>query len=152
VVRLILLAALASVAMEFVAYAAHRFVYHGFLWVLHRSHHTPRKGAFELNDLFPLFFAGVSVALFLYGMADPDRADLVAVSIGVSLYGVVYFFIHDVYIHRRIKSLPLRIPLLLTMKKAHAIHHRDGGEPFGLLFFANPDRVRREQVEEADAA
>jgi hypothetical protein len=30
---------------------------HGFLWVLHKSHHEPRKGAFELNDLFGFIFA-----------------------------------------------------------------------------------------------
>ena len=38
----IALAALA--AMEGVAYVAHRWVMHGFLWGLHRSHHAPRAG------------------------------------------------------------------------------------------------------------
>ena len=39
-------------AMEGVAYAAHRWVMHGWGWFLHKSHHEPRTGAFELNDLY----------------------------------------------------------------------------------------------------
>jgi beta-carotene 3-hydroxylase len=150
-IRSILLAAAAFILMEFVAYAAHRYVYHGFLWVLHRSHHTPRKGPFELNDFFPLFFAIATMAIIFYGLSDPLRSDVVAVGGGVTLYGMVYFFVHDLYIHRRLRSLPLRMPILLALKKAHAIHHRTGGEPFGLLFFLRRGSLRREGVQEDDA-
>lgn len=136
--------------MEFVSYLAHRFVYHKFLWVLHKSHHSPRNGPFELNDLFPVFFAAASMFLMAKGLADPEAADLLAMSIGITAYGGVYFFIHDLYVHRRIKRLSLRLPFLLTIKKAHAIHHRNGGEPYGLLLFANPDQARRERIQEND--
>ena len=71
---------------------------------------------------------------------------ILAAAIGVSAYGLVYFFVHDLYIHRRARWLPLRIPFLLEVKKAHAIHHKYGGEPFGLLFFFRKEEVRRQNV------
>ena len=56
------------VAMEYVAAAAHRYLMHGPLWALHRSHHAPghRRGV-QANDLFALLFAGVAIALFAAG-------------------------------------------------------------------------------------
>ena len=51
---LIFLAAFAG--MEAVAYYTHKYVMHGFLWSLHKSHHSPREGIFELNDLFAFYF------------------------------------------------------------------------------------------------
>ncbi len=138
------------IVMEFVSYAAHRFVYHKLLWVFHRSHHSPRKGAFEWNDVFPVFFASAAILMMLKGIYDPATTYLLPVSIGVTAYGMIYFFIHDLYVHRRIRALSLRIPFLLTVKKAHAIHHRTGGEPYGLLFFVNPAGARKERVEEDD--
>jgi beta-carotene 3-hydroxylase len=138
------------ILMEFVSYLAHRYIYHKLLWVFHRSHHSPRTGPFELNDVFPLFFAAVSMFLMFTGLSDPDGTDLFALSIGITLYGLTYFFIHDLYVHRRVKRLSLRIPLLLQIKRAHAIHHRYGGEPYGLLFFADPRRVAQEPVREEE--
>ncbi len=149
-IRFILITCAAFVTMEFVAYLAHRYVYHGFLWIIHRSHHAPRKGPFELNDLFPLFFATITIALMVYALSEPSRLDLLAASIGIALYGSVYFFIHDLYVHRRMKSLSFRIPFLLLLKQAHAIHHRHGGEPYGLLFFADPRRAAAEAVRETE--
>ena len=48
----ILQSVVAFLFMEGVAWFTHKYVMHGFLWVWHRSHHTPRTGMFELNDLF----------------------------------------------------------------------------------------------------
>lgn len=45
------------VGMEAFAYAAHRWVMHGFGWFLHASHHAPRSGNWELNDLYAAIFA-----------------------------------------------------------------------------------------------
>ena len=42
----------AFAGMEAFAWATHRYVMHGALWCWHRSHHEPRDGVFELNDLF----------------------------------------------------------------------------------------------------
>lgn len=135
----------AFAAMEFVSYLAHRYVYHTIGWVFHKSHHTKREGPFELNDIFPMIFAALSIAFILWGLGS-DRAAVVAAAVGVSAYGMLYFFVHDLYIHRRIKSLPLRIPFLLKIKKAHAIHHKYGGEPYGLLLFFTSEEARKQDV------
>jgi beta-carotene 3-hydroxylase len=99
--RFILILTAAFIAMEFVSYLAHRFLYHGIGWVFHKSHHEPRQGVFEWNDVFPLMFASIAITIMVYGLSDSSRMDLVAASIGISAYGIVYFFIHDLYVHRR---------------------------------------------------
>ena len=141
-VRFAVIMFLAFVAMEFVSYLAHRYVYHTFLWILHKSHHAPRKGLFEWNDLFPTFFASIAILLMWYAVGDPSRNDILALTLGVTMYGLVYFVIHDLYAHRRMKSLSFRIPYLQQVKKAHMVHHQTGGEPYGLLLFTTPRRVR----------
>jgi beta-carotene 3-hydroxylase len=139
--RFAIIALVAFVAMEFVSYLAHRYVYHGFMWFLHKSHHTPREGLFEWNDLFPVFFASVTIVLMFVGLSSPTGIDLVALSVGITLYGAVYVFIHDLYVHGRMKSLRLKNSYLLRVKKAHMVHHATGGEPYGLLLFSFPRRV-----------
>ena len=138
------------VGMEFFSYLVHRFVYHKLMWILHKSHHTRREGMFELNDLFPLAFATVTIFLMVKGSAEGSGSDLLAASIGIALYGMVYFTIHDLYVHRRAKFVSLKIPWLIKVKKAHALHHRYGGEPYGLLMFFNTERVEREVVQEEE--
>jgi len=138
------------VGMEFFSYLVHRFVYHKLMWILHKSHHTRREGMFELNDLFPLTFATVTIFLMVKGIAEGSGSDLLAASIGIALYGMVYFTIHDLYVHRRAKFVSLKIPWLIKVKKAHALHHRYGGEPYGLLMFFNADRAEREVVHEEE--
>lgn len=149
-IRALAITLLVFVMMEFVSYLVHRFIYHNLLWVLHKSHHTRREGVFELNDLFPLAFAAVTIMLLFHGLSDPAGSDFVAVAVGMTLYGAVYFFIHDLYVHRRAKWLKLRLPFLMKIKKAHAIHHRDGGEPYGLLFFSTGERAGAVPLSEED--
>ena len=55
------------IGMEGAAWALHKYVMHGPLWVLHASHHRPRHSWFELNDLFGIFFALISIGLALAG-------------------------------------------------------------------------------------
>ena len=50
----------AAVAMEGVAWALHKYVMHGFLWALHEDHHRTTGRRLQKNDLFALFFAGLS--------------------------------------------------------------------------------------------
>ena len=47
--------------MELAAWLMHRYLMHGPLWILHASHHRPRTGRFEANDLFGVFFAVPSI-------------------------------------------------------------------------------------------
>ncbi|NQW30217.1 MAG: sterol desaturase family protein [Ignavibacteria bacterium] len=131
--------------MEFVSYLAHRYIYHGIGWLFHKSHHSAREGAFEWNDIFPLCFSAISISIMAWGVLDASRSDAIAVAIGVSTYGMIYFFIHDLYIHRRAKWLRIRIPWFQKMKRAHAIHHAFGGEPYGLLFYWKLDKSKKNQ-------
>lgn len=150
VLEFVFLMVISFLWMEIFSYVAHRYVYHGLLWVVHRSHHTQRNGPFELNDLFPLAISLTTMSILFYALMPPVNLRLLAVTIGVSTYGATYFFIHDLYVHRRLRMLGLRIPILATLKKAHAIHHRDGGEPYGLLLFPRLEDLKRMQVKDED--
>lgn len=144
--RFTLLLILSFIGMEFFSYLVHRFVYHKVLWFIHRSHHTPRLGRFEWNDLFPVVLAALTIMLMMTALSTNEGSDLLAVSIGMTLYGAVYLTIHDLYAHRRMKSLTFKIPYLQRVKKAHMVHHLYGGEPFGLLLFSIPKNVDMTKV------
>jgi beta-carotene 3-hydroxylase len=119
-------------AMELVSYATHRWVMHGPGMGWHRSHHLPAKGRVERNDLFPLCFSALGIALFAVASFGSMRA-LFWVAVGVTAYGVLYLTVHDVCIHRR---LPVRVPsarYLTWVHDAHRVHHVSGGEPYGML-------------------
>ena len=133
--------AVAFVAMEPVTYAAHRWVMHGAGWILHRSHHGAPAGRLEANDAFPVIFAALTIALMALATEVRSLHLMVAVGVGVTAYGAAYAFVHDVYIHGRLGRLPAWPPLE-RLKAAHSIHHRFGGEPYGMLCPLVPKAVR----------
>ena len=60
------------------------------------------------------------------------------VGFGIAAYGLAYFLIHDVYIHRRFKWLrDIEHPYFYAIRRAHKIHHKhlgkEHGECFGML-------------------
>ncbi|KAM3316044.1 hypothetical protein ACQJBY_034277 [Aegilops geniculata] len=57
----------AAVGMEFWARWAHRALWHASLWDMHESHHLPRDGPFELNDVFAIVNAVPAMALLAFG-------------------------------------------------------------------------------------
>jgi beta-carotene 3-hydroxylase len=137
-----LLALAAFAAMEAVSYAAHRWVMHGFGMGWHRSHHRPAAGRFERNDLFPLCFSALGVLTFAVATAGPAIAPLFWVGVGVTAYGAVYLFVHEVYIHRRL-GVPLpRVGYLDWLRDSHRVHHLYGGEPYGMLLPLVPRGLR----------
>ncbi|MEM1323909.1 MAG: fatty acid hydroxylase [Bacteroidota bacterium] len=127
-------------AMEFVAWFAHKYIMHGFLWSWHEDHHRPhhhKDGFFEKNDLFFLVFAIPSAACYILGSATPQFW-LFFVGIGISIYGLIYFLIHDVYIHQRFRWFrQLDSKYSRAILRAHGHHHakqtKEGCESFGLL-------------------
>jgi len=83
---------LATVAgMEGVAYAAHRWVMHGPGWFLHASHHRPRNGIWELNDLYAVIFAVPSFVLLLGGVQLGWWPGCTWIGAGIAAYGAIYF-------------------------------------------------------------
>jgi beta-carotene 3-hydroxylase len=127
-------------AMEFVAWFAHKYVMHGFLWSWHEDHHKPhheKPGFFEKNDLFFLVFAVPSAACYIIGSATPHFW-VFFIGVGISIYGLIYFLIHDVYIHQRFKWFrQLDSKYSRAILRAHGAHHakrtKEEGESFGLL-------------------
>lgn len=129
-------------SMEAVSYLTHRFVMHGFGIGLHKSHHQPGDGGFELNDLYPLMFSSVAIMAFAAGTFLPSLRPLLLVGTGVTLYGVSYLFVHEIYIHRRLPLIRGRYRLLEWLKASHRIHHLYGGEPYGMLLPVVPRELR----------
>lgn len=135
----ILIVLVAFVGMEFVAWFTHKYIMHGLLWVLHKDHHVPHKGKFELNDLFVLWFATPAVLALVFGIRY-EIWPLISMGIGITLYGVGYSLFHDVMFHRRIKwlKIPAKNSYFKRIINAHRMHHsttrRHPTEAFGFLW------------------
>jgi beta-carotene 3-hydroxylase len=139
-------------AMEGVAYVAHRWVMHGPGWVLHASHHRERTGMFEANDWYAAIFAVPSIVL-LWGGVQSDWGTWAAwVGAGIAAYGAIYFGFHDVIVHRRIATRYLpKSDYMRRIIQAHRLHHavetRRGTVSFGFLWAPEP-RVLKRQLRE----
>lgn len=132
----------AFLAMEPATYLIHRYVMHGPGLVWHRSHHARRAGRFERNDLYPVVFASITISAMALGAFVSVFRPLLPIGVGVTAYGLAYLFVHDGYIHRRLPGLTARIGPLERLAEAHALHHRFGAEPYGMLVPVVPARLR----------
>lgn len=143
------------VAMEALAWAVHRHVMHGRGWGWHRSHHEPRRGMFEMNDLYALVFAGLSLLLFI--LSARLWPPLWWVGVGTLVYGILYAILHDGLVHGRFgfRSSP-RSAYLKRLVQAHRLHHavreRDGAVSFGFLYAPPVRRLRRQLRRRREAA
>ena len=124
-----------AVYMEYVAYFTHKYVMHGFLWVLHEDHHRPRHRGSQKNDLFAVLFSLVSFLLIFAGLLR-GVMPLASAGFGVALYGVGYVLFHDIMFHRRIRSIRLkpRGRYLERIVRAHKAHHQKGGREDSISF------------------
>jgi|TARA_Y100000766_G_scaffold283443_1_gene299046 beta-carotene 3-hydroxylase len=135
----ILIITISFAAMEFVAWFTHKYIMHGFLWILHKDHHQPNHDhVFEKNDFFFIIFAVPGILGIIIGIENFNWPFWVG--IGISLYGLAYFLIHDLFIHRRSKLFRnTNSNYLKALRKAHKIHHKNtekhNCENFGMLFF-----------------
>ena len=125
-------------AMEFVAWFAHKYVMHGFLWYLHKDHHQHEPGFWEKNDAFFLIFAIPSATCYIVGSAVAGMFPLFFVGVGISLYGIAYFLVHDIFIHQRFKIFTrTKNKYLKAIRKAHKVHHKhlgpEDGQCYGML-------------------
>ena len=123
--------------MEFMAWATHKFVMHGPMWYFHEDHHVEEPGVFERNDVFFLIYAIPSWLCIMLGLMNQNFVS-VWIGFGIAGYGLAYFLIHDVFIHRRLKWLRnIDNPYFRAIRKAHKVHHKHLGkehsECFGML-------------------
>lgn len=137
--------------MEGVAWFTHKYVMHGFLWVLHKDHHQKEPGFFEKNDAFFLIFA-IPSFLCLYFGATQQIGWLAAIGAGILIYGIAYFLVHDVIIHQRFKWFThSQNRYIRVLRWAHKMHHKhlgkEDGESFGMLIVAKKywDKVKRDE-------
>jgi beta-carotene 3-hydroxylase len=125
--------------MEGVAWVTHRFLMHGPLWCLHRDHHQPAKGqVLQRNDLFFVLFSLPGILLLARGAHYEWETWHGWAGLGITLYGLAYFSVHEIVIHRRLKLVkPVRNRYLRALIRAHGAHHkrreREGCECFGML-------------------
>lgn len=132
--------------MEALVTWVHRYVMHGIGWPLHRSHHAENQQGFELNDVYSLGFSAVGLALFIVSVFTGSI--LVWIAIGYTLYGFLYFVVHDGLVHQR---LPLswrpKAGYLHRLLAAHHLHHRFTKQlpsvSYGFLYAPPLDRLQR---------
>lgn len=126
--------------MEGVAWLAHKYVMHGFLWMLHEDHHKKNPTSFfEKNDYFFLIFAIPGIACLAVGSFIPGLHLLLFFGIGITIYGFAYFMVHDIFIHQRFKWLRNSNNFYFrAIRRAHKMHHKhlgkEDGECFGMLW------------------
>ncbi len=126
-------------SMEAVTWFTHKFIMHGLGWFLHEDHHQPGyPHVFEKNDAFFVVFAVPSILLFWFGVEGGVNS-LFFIGLGILMYGIAYFLVHDVLIHRRFKWFDnVQNPYFRALRKAHKVHHKhldkEDGECFGMLY------------------
>ena len=125
------------IGMEITAALAHRYIMHGWGWGWHLSHHEPHKGWFEVNDLYAVVFAALSILLIYLG--STGVWPLQCLVCGMTLYGLLYFIVHDGLVHQRwpFRYVPRR-GYLRRLYMAHRMHHAVRGKEdcvsFGFLY------------------
>ena len=131
---------LTFVAMEAVAWWMHKYIMHGLGWIFHKDHHVRKNhdSFLEDNDVFFLFFSILAIIDFTFWSFSKDPISL-GIGIGIVLYGLAYFILHDLFIHQRIKIWRnTKNSYLLAIRRAHKVHHKhlekEEGECFGMLW------------------
>ncbi|WP_183563171.1 sterol desaturase family protein [Mucilaginibacter sp. SP1R1] len=123
------------VLMEALSWAMHKYLFHGPLWFIHKTHHQEKHDWFELNDLFSIGFAAFALWLMWAGHTSLDYRFWIGT--GISIYGSIYFIFHDWFIHNRFKAFKSSNWYLAGIRRAHKIHHKSmrksPSEEFGLL-------------------
>jgi len=156
----ILLTILATfLAMEGVAWSAHKYIMHGWGWGWHRDHHERHNRMFEKNDLYALVGAAMSISAFAAGSPLVLGASAwepgTWIGLGILLYGIVYSLIHDGLIHQRYFRYVPKHGYAKRLVQAHKLHHatvgKEGGVSFGFVFARDPAALKRELAEQRKA-
>lgn len=140
ILKFISLVALSFILMELLSYILHRYIFHGLFWKIHKTHHESSHSIFELNDLFSLSFSISAIVLMIAGLQENILESIYfPIGLGITIYGILYFIIHDVYTHKRFAKLKTDNRIINIIKKAHQKHHQSaekiGNEPYGLFLF-----------------
>jgi beta-carotene 3-hydroxylase len=143
--------------MEVFAWAIHKYIMHGPGWGWHESHHRETEGPFEKNDLYAVCFSVIAAGLFISGSLW--WTPLWFIALGLTIYGVLYGFVHDGLVHQRwpffVKTRGAYMKRLVQAHRLHhAVHTRDGAVSFGFLWAEDARRLKaklKAQHEKLDA-
>lgn len=139
VIKNILITLAAFVGMEGIAWLTHKYIMHGLLWKLHKDHHKKDSyGFFEHNDFFFLIFALPGITALYFGMEN-NYNFLFFIGLGITIYGLTYFLVHEIFIHQRFKFFRNTNSVYFkAIRRAHKVHHKhlekENGECFGMLW------------------
>ena len=148
-----------AAAMEWVAWASHKYIMHGWGWGWHRDHHEPHDNLLERNDLYALVGAAMSISMFAVGseMVLGDKAWWPGtwIGLGILVYGVIYTLVHDGLVHQRYFRYVPRSGYLKRLVQAHHLHHatigKEGGVSFGFVVARDPARLKAELKRQREA-
>ena len=154
---LIVLATIA--AMEWVAWASHKYIMHGFGWGWHRDHHEPHDNVLEKNDLYGVIGAVMSISMFALGSplvaGDSAWPPATWIGLGILSYGIIYTLIHDGLIHQRYFRWVPKRGYAKRLVQAHKLHHatigKEGGVSFGFILAEDPARLKAELKRQREA-
>lgn len=157
---LAILIIVASVAaMEWIAWASHKYIMHGFGWGWHRDHHEPHNKMFEKNDLFGLVGAAMSISMFAWGstwvLGDAAWWPATFIGIGILIYGIIYTLVHDGLVHQRYFKYVPKSGYAKRLVQSHKLHHatigKEGGVSFGFVWARDPVRLKAELKRQREA-
>jgi len=155
-----ILIVLASVAaMEWVAWASHKYIMHGWGWTWHRDHHEPHDNMLEKNDLYGIVGAAMSISMFILGsewmLGDAAWWPATFIGIGILLYGIIYTLVHDGLVHQRYFKYVPKSGYAKRLVQAHKLHHatigREGGVSFGFVLAGDPAKLKAELKRQREA-
>ncbi len=131
-------------AMEPWARLLHGRIWHGALWSVHASHHAPRSGRFERNDVLSGLHAPIAMVLIIAGcqlVPSTWGAVMIGAGSGMTLFGLAYLVVHDGIVHKRLPvGFLAQLRYFKRVRAAHLVHHSRGGVPYGL--FRGPEELR----------
>ncbi|MFA8449344.1 MAG: hypothetical protein ACEPOW_01480 [Bacteroidales bacterium] len=107
VILKIIYAVIAFVLMEFFAYAINRHIIYGPLWYMKsrssKKSYSKKKG----NPFFAVFFSALFI-LCLYIGTHSYMHELVYIAIGIFIYGIMFFILQDILVHRKVRIFVFR--------------------------------------------
>jgi beta-carotene 3-hydroxylase len=147
------------IAMEFIAWASHKYIMHGFGWNWHRDHHEPHDNKLEKNDLYGIVGAAMSISMFAVGspliMGASAWEPGTWIGLGILFYGIIYTLVHDGLVHQRYFKYVPRGGYAKRLVQAHKLHHatigKEGGVSFGFVFARDPAKLKAELKAQREA-
>ena len=146
-------------AMEWVTWASHKYIMHGFAWAWHRDHHEPHDNLLEKNDLFAIVGAVASISMFAIGspmvLGSGAWWPGTWIGLGILFYGIIYTLVHDGLVHQRYFQWVPKRGYAKRLVQAHKLHHatvgKEGGVSFGFVLARDPARLKAELRRQREA-